>query len=191
MYQKRDNRAAILSLYTGDYGRELYLREIGRLARIPVKTAQDALFSLMKQKVLKSEARGKHRYFRLNLESIRTKLHLLRAETHKTLEFLNRHPGFEMFLKEMAADIPLVVFGSFAEGREKGDSDVDLLVLSGREVELPAHCLPNSLHAVRLGEAEFRRGLGGKEALIEEIRERHVILEGHSSFVNALWDLYA
>jgi len=191
MYQKRNNQLAILALYTGDYTQQLYLREISRAARIPLKTTQDTLSRLVEQRIIKSITRGKHRYFRLNLENIRTRLHLLRAEIHKTFEFLERYPAFEMFLKEMAPDVPLIIFGSFARFEVKKDSDVDLLILSGRKIELPSHVLPHPVHEIRLSEGDFRKGLKDKEALIEEIKEHHIILNCHSFFVNSLWDMYA
>ncbi len=191
MYQKRNNQLTILTLYAGDYTQQFYLREISRAAGIPLKTTQDALSRLVELRILKSITKGKHRYFRLNLESIRTKLHLLRAEMHKTFEFLERYPAFEMFLKEMAPDVPLLVFGSFARFKAKKDSDADLLIVSSSKIELPSHLLPHRIHDIRLTEDDFRKGLNGKEALIEEIKEHHVILNGHSFFVNILWELYA
>lgn len=191
MYQKRNNQLAILALYAGDYTQQFYLREISRAAGIPLKTTQDALSRLAEQRIIKSITKGKHRYFRLNLESIRTRLHLLRAEMHKTFEFLERYPAFEMFLKEMAPDVPLLVFGSFARLEAKKDSDADLLVVSSSRIKLPSHLLSHRIHEIRLSEDDFRKGLEDKEALIEEIREHHIILNGHSFFVNSLWDRYA
>ena len=40
MYQKRNKELEVIALYKGNYNAEFYLRQIGRLARIPLKTFQ-------------------------------------------------------------------------------------------------------------------------------------------------------
>ena len=90
MYQKQNNELKILALYLGNYQRQIYLREISKLARIPLQTTQNLLKNLEKDKILKSEVAGKNKYFSLNLENIQAKLLLLQAEVYRTAIFLEK-----------------------------------------------------------------------------------------------------
>ena len=45
MYQKKNNIFSIVSLYTKDYKKKIYLREISKLTNLPVKTIQNLPFS--------------------------------------------------------------------------------------------------------------------------------------------------
>ena|SRR3989344_2016762 len=191
MYQKRNNLLNILILYTGHYKSRFYLREISRRSKLPLKTAQGALSYLEKLKILNSIRSGKNKYFELNLENIETKLHLLQAEIHKTLLFLEKYPHFKLFLKELKGPAAILIFGSFAKFKTEPDSDIDLLIISEKKPELPSHLLPNTLHEIHLSEKEFRKGIRTGETLIKEIEENHVILNNHSYFVNAMWGKHA
>ncbi len=88
MYQKGNKESVILALYLKDYNAQFYLREISKLTKIPLKTTQNLLLNLEKEKVIKSTKQGKNKYFKLNLDNIQTKLYLLQSEIHKTLLFM-------------------------------------------------------------------------------------------------------
>ncbi len=101
MYQKRNRELDILGLYIGGYAKQFYLREISKLAKIPLKTTQNLISNLEKERILKSILRGKNKYFQLNLDNIQTKFYLLQAEIHRTSLFINKYPVFRTFLKEI------------------------------------------------------------------------------------------
>lgn len=183
----------LLGLYLGDYSRRFYLREISKLSGMSLRTAQRTLEALEAAKTVKSECRGKNKYFFPNLENVMTKLALLCAETHITLEFLEKYPAFGPFLREATGvqNAPVIVFGSFAKSNVDKNSDVDIIVLSDKKIELPFHLLPNKIHEIRVSEERFIRSFEKGEALAEKIRESHIILNNHSFFVNLMWDRYA
>ena len=190
MYQKRNNEIVILSLYSHNYAKQLYLREISRLAKIPLKTTQNLLSNLEKNGILKSAVRGKNKYFWLNLEDIRTKFYLLHSELYKTLLFLGKYPIFKTFLKSVRDYKPLIVFGSFAKFTAAKDSDLDLLIISNKKLKLSSHLLPYKIHEITLSKNSFLKSLEKKESLIKEIEEHHIILNNHSFYINAIWDHY-
>ncbi|MAG15492.1 hypothetical protein CMO88_00350 [Candidatus Woesearchaeota archaeon] len=190
MYQKRNKELEVVGLFSGNYDLQLYLREISKLAKLPVKTTQNVLNILVKAKILKSEQRGKNKYFSLNKQNIQTKFRLLQAEIQKTAMFLEKHPQFNTFLKDITMHNPIILFGSFAKFTADKNSDVDILTISEKELQLPTHLLPNKLHAINISENNFMDSLKKREALIKEIEENHVILNNHSFFVNTMWDYY-
>lgn len=189
-YQKRNKELEVIALYRGDYKRRFYLREISRLSKLPLKTSQNVLASLEKNKILKSKVEGKNKYFGLNLDNIQTKSYLLQSEIYKTDIFLNSYPQFKTFLKSLNTNMLIIVFGSFAKLKAGKDSDLDLFVVSEKEQKLPFHLLPYKAHQINLSENSFIKALEKKEALIKEIEENHIILNNHSLYVNVMWEHY-
>jgi len=189
MYRKRNKELAILTLYCGDYKRQIYLREISKLARIPLKTTQSLLGKLEDMSMLRSTVKGKNKYFVLNLDNVQTKLLVLQAEIYRTSLFLEMYPQFKTFLKALRTDTMMVVFGSFAKLAADKNSDLDLLIVSTGNEKLPFHLISNKTHIINMSEHAFMKGLG-KEALIKEVMSNHVILNNHSFFVNNVWNRY-
>lgn len=186
MYQKE---FSILSLYLGDYSKRLYLREISSLSKLPLRTAQRTLADLENARILKSEVRGKNKYLFLNLENIQAKHMLLQAETYKTIQFLEKYAAFKSFLKEIkGVSVPIIVFGSFAKFTADKSSDVDMLMISDKKIDLPTHLLPNEIHEMYISKDNFIRASEKNEALIKKIEENHIILNSHSFFVDFMWD---
>ena len=186
MYHKR-NKLLVLSLYLGDYTRRFYLREISRLTKIPLKTTQNIISSLESDNILISIKEGKNKYFKLNLSNIEAKFYLLQAEIYKTMLFINKYSTFKSFLKDVKVNVPIIVFGSFANFAANKDSDVDLLVISNEQQKLPLHLIPYKVHEIMLSKKVFFKSVKTQEVLIKEIEEKHVILNNHSFFVNAMW----
>ena len=189
MYLKRHNELKVLGLYLGDYAKQIYLREISRLARLPLKNTQNVLNALEKSRILKSARSGKNKYFSLNLDNVQTKLYLLQSEIDKTLLFLEAYPQFKTFLKEVSK-VAIIAFGSFAKFAAGKESDLDLLILSEAEEKLPLHLVPCKIHDVRMSEASFIKAVKKKETLMKEIEENHVILNNHSFYIDIMWGQY-
>ena len=190
MYQKRNKELEVIALYRGNYKAQFYVRQISKLTKLPLKTAQNVLLNLEKNKILKSKIEGKNKYFSLNLENIQTKSSLLQAEIYKTDLFLDNYPQFKTFLKSLNTNIPLILFGSFAKLKADKDSDVDLCIVSEKEQKLPFHLLPYKMHQVKMSENSFRKALKEKETLLKEIEENHIILDNHSFYITVMWEYY-
>lgn len=190
MYQKRNKELEIIDLFRGNYKARFYLREISKLSKLPLKTCQNVLTILEKNKILKSKIEGKNRYFSLNLDNIKTKFYLLQAEIHKTDIFIEKYAEFKIFLKSLKTTAPIIVFGSFAKFRADKNSDLDILVISEKEIKLPFHLVHFKYHQIKLTEKTFLKALKEQENLIKEIEENHVILNNHSFYVNTMWGQY-
>jgi hypothetical protein len=190
MYQKRNNDLKVISLYTGEYNSRFYLREICKLSKLPLKTCQNTLVNLEREKVLKSKTEGKNKYFSLNLDNINVKSYLLKAEIYKTELFLEKYPEFKIFLKSINTNSTIIIFGSFAKLKADKNSDADLFIIADNEEKLPHHLLPHKIHQNSLKEDSFRKAILQKEALIKEIEANHIILNNPFSYVNIFWEHY-
>ncbi len=188
MYQKRNKELEVIALYTNNYKLELYLRQIAKLAKLSLRTCQNALLNLEKEKILISKVEGKNKYFSLNLDNIQTKSYILQAEIQKLYNFLNHYSEFKIFLKSIHINIPIIIFGSFAKFKADKNSDLDLLVLSKDKQKFPNHLLQYKIHQINLSEDSFKKSLNEKETIIQEIEENHIILNNPSSYVNIIWE---
>lgn len=186
MYPKGNNEFKVLSLYLSGYSKRFHLREISRLAKLPLKMTQNAVCDLEKRKVLTSKHEGRNKYLSLNLNTIQTKLFLLQSEIYKTLLFLENYPLIKTFLKEIST-CTVLVFGSFAKFSAEKDSDIDMMIISNTKGKLPVHLMPYTVHSVQLSEKSFIKAMHSQETLMSEIEENHVILNNHSFFVNEWW----
>ena len=95
-----------------------------------------------------------------------------------------------MFLKAIKTTDLIIIFGSFAKSKADKNSDIDLFIVSNRELKLPFHLLPFKPHQIRLSEKTFLKAIDRQEDLIKEIEENHVILNNHSFYINIFWDYY-
>jgi uncharacterized protein len=190
MYQNRNKDLEVLALFMKGYSKQYYLREIAKLAKIPLKTTQNLVNLLTQNNILKSHVSGKNKYFGLNLDNVETKLCLLKAEAQRTISFMNKYSLFKTFLKEIKADELLIVFGSFARFNAHRDSDLDLLMITNVKLKLPLHLLPYKAHKIELSKKAFKESVKKNEPLIKEIEENHIILNNHSSYLNVMWDYY-
>lgn len=190
MYPKRNKEFDVIALYSRDYKARFYLRQISKLAKLPLKTCQNVLVNLEKERILNGRIEGKNKYFSLNLENISVKSFLLKAEIHKTDIFLEKYSEFKTFLKSINTNSILIIFGSFARFKADRDSDLDLFIVSDKEEKLPFHLLPHKIHQNSLKEKSFKKAVAGKETLMKEIEENHIILNNPSSYVNIMWESY-
>ena len=146
MYLKRNEELKVIALYSGDYKSRFYLRQISTLTKIPLKTCQNILVRLEKERILKSKVEGRNKYFSLNLDNINVKSYILKAEVHKTDTFLEKYPEFKTFLKSVHTNSILIVFGSFARLKASKDSDLYLFIISDKEERLSFYLLPHKVH---------------------------------------------
>jgi predicted nucleotidyltransferase len=190
MYPNRNNELEIISLFRGNYKERFYLREISKMSKISLRTCQNTLIKLERNKILKSKTEGKNKYFSLNLENIKTKFYLQQAEIYQTDLFIERYAQLKIFLKSFKTTAPIIVFGSFAKFTANKNSDLDLLIISNKELKLSFHLLPFKPHQINMSEKTFLKAINQQEDLIKEIEENHVILNNHSFYINVMWEYY-
>ncbi len=184
-------RKIILSLFCTNLKGRYHLTEISKLSKLPLKTTFRVLKELEEENLLHSKIEGRQKYFTLNLDNVKTKFLLLETEIYRTLIFLEKYPVFKSFLKEiLIEDCTILVFGSFAEFTATNKSDLDLLIISERKLDLPFHLLPFKIHLISLTKNEFLKGLELKEPLLLEILSNHIVLYNHSFFLDVLWWYY-
>lgn len=125
------SRRKILALFlVGNEDLRFYLRQLQRLTGIPVGALQREVQALEKESFLKSERVGPLKYFSLNPEyPYLTELRslFLKEDRRRLLERDLRR--ILKILKEKYHPDRVILYGSFASGRLRPDSDLDLLIV--------------------------------------------------------------
>ena len=117
-------RVKILTLFLTNPENSYYLRQVCKLAGVPVRAVQRELKKLAKVGFLTKEVSGNRTYYKVNKN----------FSIYKELkEIILKTTGLGKMLTEMIAkpkDINVAfIYGSYAEGKERPGSDIDLFVI--------------------------------------------------------------
>ncbi|MBI1952907.1 MAG: nucleotidyltransferase domain-containing protein [Candidatus Omnitrophica bacterium] len=124
------NRLLLLGLFYTNPKKSFYMQEAGRILGKKPGVFQRTLNALVEEGLLKSEYRGHARFFQADTR------HPLYPELKRIVA---KTSGVEGVLREMVKRLPEVktalIYGSFAKGSQRKDSDIDLLIVGKSHVE--------------------------------------------------------
>lgn len=194
MYEKlgiTENHLQALSLFTRGFSREYYIREVQKILGISPRTAQLILEDLEKKAVLESATRGKIRNYRIKKTGI-GRQYLLFAEQYKTITFLESKRfliGELIFKIGAAVDGIGLVFGSYAKGLEKKDSDLDIFVAGScdkNEIDKMSR-----LYGIKISVKNYPLKLFGSgiknDILIKEVLDNHIVFSNAELFIKTVF----
>ena len=140
MSKKIDN---IMELFIHDSYRKFNVREAARLAKSSPTTASNHLANAAKRGLLKKEKSRNLILFSADLESQSFRDMKIYSNVKKI-----RDSGIvELIENEVNFPEALVLFGSYAKGENKKDSDIDLFILSESKNKLDLEKFENILGA--------------------------------------------
>jgi predicted nucleotidyltransferase len=117
-------RADLLKLFFSNPENEFYIRELSRIIGTSAGNIQKELKKLENEQILKYKKRGNLKYYFLNLE------YLWKIELQKIIA---QSIGIEAELKTSLLNLKGIkfafIFGSYAKGDFKADSDIDLFII--------------------------------------------------------------
>ncbi|MFH0772350.1 MAG: nucleotidyltransferase domain-containing protein [Candidatus Omnitrophota bacterium] len=175
---KSSLRAKLLLYYFSNPEAGLYVREMAQILHVDATNLSKELSRLEKAGVFVSKMRGNQKHY-----SINTAYPLyseLRSIVFKTIGV---EGGLRSILERLEGISCAFIYGSFAEGKERAESDIDLLIIGkpdedkliemigafekevGREVNYNIY-LPE----------EFKRRLEGKDSFIVNVVKRKKIM---------------
>jgi predicted nucleotidyltransferase len=172
-------------------------RQVHQVAgRHSEKGVRNCLHRLVGQGIVNARRAGKADLYSLNRRH-------LAAPSIVALAGL-RHELLARIRAELAgwkqAPVFAALFGSAATGRMRPDSDIDLLVvrpknvdIEGAEWRLQLETLStdvtawtgNDTRLLELGEDEVQRGLEGSERVLADVRDEGVVLYGQAAYLSA------
>ena len=196
IYKILPQETDIISLYLGDYTKALHVREIARLLNANHRTISLALQELEKKQVMISNSIGKNKEYKLNINNISTREFIRLSEIIKHLQLIEKHLFIKKFMKNFdLSNTPILLFGSYAKGIEKRDSDIDLIIFTdvklktGTEKRIKEFfdTYNKKVQMQKANRDDFEKGLREKDPLVLEIIQNHVIINNCEFFIGMLW----
>ena len=176
----------ILSLFTKGYDKEYYIREVEKLLEVSSRTALVTLAKLEKKGILESKTKGKIKAYSIRKSTLSREF-LLLTEQYKKIQFMDKNQLVKEVLEKADDYLQgiVIVFGSYAKGIQKDDSDLDLFIVGtfdekkiketgdkyGLDINIKSY-------PMRFFEKEIH-----DDILLKEIVENHVIIKDAEGFV--------
>ena len=176
MTQKRDNlEMDIVGLLPKA---DNHVRGIAKKLGESHSTVLRKLNNLKKENVLDSRTEGKNKIFFLK-KNLVSRAYILQAELHKLTKLLRQSPELSVIFEEILKKTDerlIVLFGSYAKGLAKKDSDIDIYIeTKNRNVKRIIEDIHSKIN-VKIGAFDT------KSPLIKEIIKDHVIVRGIEVF---------
>lgn len=176
----------VLSLFTNGYDCEYYIREVEKLISVSSRTALVTLAKLEKRGILESKTKGNVKIYAIKKSSMSRDFFVL-VEQYKKINFLEKNQLLKEVLEksDKFLDGIVVVFGSYAKGLQKEDSDVDLFVIGkfdeqkikevGKKYGL---VITIKSYPMSVFEKEIH-----EDILLKEILKNHILIKGAEGFI--------
>ncbi len=157
---------------------EKYVRAIAEQLQESVATVARLLISLEQQHIVISKMEGKNKVYALK-KNIHAKQYVFMMEQYKLTSALHKYPLLQPLVEDIIKVYPatlIVLFGSYAKGSAKKESDIDLYV-STSDVNIKKKIESmNSKISVKIGSFDLQ------SPLIKEIIKNHVIVNRLENF---------
>ena len=176
----------ILEEFTKDKDNRIYGRAIAQKYNLNQKTISNILNNLEKQGILKFKREGKNKYYFLNKNNSEIKEIVQLVEINKKIIFTKNQIKFKGLFENLEKKTKgiLIIFGSYAKGIEKKDSDLDLFIIGEIEnIKKLEDSFGIDINIVKIKQNKFNKN----ELFIKEIMENHIVLKGVEEFINLIW----
>ncbi len=174
----------VLFPYLEDYFNKFTASEISRKTKLPQQTTSRILNNLVKLKLLNYESKGKNKYFYLDKNKREILLNVL--ESQKSLYFQLENK-FSLTISEILNfSEGIILFGSYASGKNKSGSDMDLIILGKSnfvEIKKIKEKQPIDLNEHYFSYSEFEKLIKNKDAFGIEILKNHILFGNVSKIV--------
>lgn len=171
---------------------ELSGREIATAVGLSHVKAHTALKELSQHGVVEMRRVGKSILYRLNLKNVLVKKMLIPLfEKEARLKNVLAERISEYLKKPAPRSI--ILFGSFASGRERPDSDIDVLIVASKKKDIPlleeglekaeisiSIGFGNRLAPIVMDEMEFKKRFKNKDKLVRNVAKEGKVIFGAS-----------
>ena len=155
-----------------------HLREIARTLDESHSTILRKINELMRENVLDYKTEGRNKIFFIK-NNLKAKNYVYSAEIYKLSRLLNTYPKLGIIFEDIKKNLSkgmIILFGSYAKGIAKEDSDIDIYIeITNNEIKRKLQEL-NSKLSIKIGEFDT------ESLLIKEIIKNHIIIRGVEEF---------
>lgn len=157
---------------------KVHLREIARILKESHSTILRKINELLKENVIDYKQEGKNKVFFIK-NTLKSKNYIYSAEIHKLNNLLKKNPELSIIfedIKRVFSKGMIILFGSYAKGISKKDSDIDVYLETNDNTLKNKLKEINSKLSIKIGKFDT------KSLLIKEIIKNHIIIRGLEDF---------
>ena len=158
--------------------KEGHIRAIAKKLNINHMMVYRKLKSLLKENVVDFKKEGKNKIFFLK-STIEARNYIFMAENYKLIQTLKNYPRLRNIIESLQKNkkIGLVIlFGSYAKGTAKKDSDIDIYIDTEDRSLKKEITLIDSKLSIKIG--KYKKD----SLLIKEIEKNHIIIKGIENY---------
>ena len=156
----------------------MHLREIARTLNESHSTILRKVNELVKDSILDYKKEGKNKIFFIK-DNLKAKNYVYSAEIYKLSKLLKKYPQFAIIFEDIKKNVEkgmIILFGSYAKGNPKEDSDIDIYI------ETKDAKIKNKLKGI-YSKLSIKTGeFNTNSLLIKEIIKNHIIIRGIEEF---------
>lgn len=140
----------------------------------------NSLKKLIKMKLITETRVGKTLLYKLDFNAIYNRLAFFHYMLEKQIYFSNKHYIIFKALKEIEEVGIVILFGSYSKGKETKESDIDIMIVSDKEISLKPLNLKYGLNIkpVFIKKSEFPKIKKQNPELWNDIRMNGIIFQG-------------
>nr|MBI4156930.1 nucleotidyltransferase domain-containing protein [Candidatus Woesearchaeota archaeon] len=181
-----DNKLLIINYLGKNPTKRFTMHELSKLIDIPYASFYRTVQQM--NDVLGVEVVGKSKTVYLKTNNPILKAHLTVSSYEEQKEFLEKKPVLKKISSELNTNEIVVLFGSYAKGKETEKSDIDLLIinkngkktLSFSKYEL---LFKKKINPIFVTKKEFKKMLKDKEENVgKQVLKNHIILNNQEEF---------
>lgn len=183
-------RILVIEEFLRDYSIKLTGSDISRKKKLNQKSTANILHDLEKEGFLTSETQGKNKYYFLQKADKETILHFILAVEHlRVISFYKKNP----LIREVIAKIRplcsgmLIIFGSYAKGRQNKESDLDLFLVGKydtQNVKKTGERYGIEINIKQYPISFFKKAGFTEDYLIKEVIKDHILVNKAEDFVS-------
>ena len=183
-----ENIDIVLSAFLGDYASKLHVREISRITGMNRQTTSQTLKEMEKSRVMDSAVEGRNKMYFINGRSQKARILVERAENVKKLEICEKRQEIARLVQCLGTSSVALLFGSYAKGTERKESDIDIIFIGGKAVTGTFEKeTGKAVHKFEMSERKFLTGLAKKDHMVVEAARNHICLKNAERFVDLMW----
>ena len=123
-----DNKLKIINYLGKQLGKHFTMHELSKFISIPYASFYRTVQGM--NDVLEIEVVGKSKTIKLKTSNPIVKAYLTISSDEEKKEFLQRQPIIKKIAGELNSEAVVILFGSYAKGKESEKSDIDLLIIN-------------------------------------------------------------
>ena len=180
-----DNKLKIIN-YLGKNQKGYTMHELSRNLNIPYASFYRTVQQL--KDLLLIEPVGKSKVLKLNMNNPVVKAHLTIASDEEKKEYLEKQPILKKITGELGTKDIVVLFGSYAKGKQTEKSDIDILIINKdgkKSISFSKYELlyKQKINPIFVTRKEFEKMLSDKEENVgKQALKSHIVLNNPEAF---------